>query len=211
MPWETALPLANTSTNKTTAIMSQHQTEVDTPDNGYFASTEQEEEDIEETAEPWYRYDSTRTSHVFYPICIGEVLDHRYRIEHKLGHGGFSTVWMARDTQLNRDVALKVMASGNLGENEYRMQTVIGNIQDSSGLVTSQRTFLLRGDKCDHRVLVFPLRGQCLYEPNVKKMSMATRMSAARQLLKALENLHKAGIVHRGECFCLLPFLRHES
>jgi hypothetical protein len=28
---------------------------------------------------------------------------------------------------------------------------------------------------------------------------MATRMSAARQLLKALECLHKAGIVHNGE------------
>jgi serine/threonine protein kinase len=30
-------------------------------------------------------------------------------------------------------------------------------------------------------------------------MPMATRMSAAKQLLEALESLHKAGIVHRGE------------
>jgi hypothetical protein len=30
----------------------------------------------------------------YYPICIADVLDQRYRIEHKLGHGGFSTVWL---------------------------------------------------------------------------------------------------------------------
>ncbi|KAF4122025.1 hypothetical protein GMORB2_7618 [Geosmithia morbida] len=34
---------------------------------------------------------------VHYPICIGDVLASRYRVEHRLGHGGFSTVSMADD------------------------------------------------------------------------------------------------------------------
>ena len=40
---------------------------------------------------------------------IGQVLDQRYCIEHKLGHGGFSTVWMAHDSKTQTDVALKVL------------------------------------------------------------------------------------------------------
>lgn len=190
-----------------TPVISQCPEDSEDADNGYYASTELEEEDIEELAEPWHRYDSTRNSRVFYPICIGEVLDHRYRIEHKLGHGGFSTVWMAHDIQSRTNVALKVMASGNLAEHEYRMQEVVRNIQDTPRLVTSLETFLLRGDKCDHRVLVFPLRGECLYDLSVKQKSMTTRMSAAKQLLKTLESLSEAGIVHRGEYFSLLLFL----
>lgn len=36
----------------------------------------------------------------FHPINLGDALhDGRYVIRHKLGHGGFSTVWLARDTQ----------------------------------------------------------------------------------------------------------------
>lgn len=70
-------------------------------------------------------------------------------------------------------------------------------------LVTCLATFSLRGNECDHRVLVFPLLGQCLYDLEVRKKSMSTRMSAARQLLEALKSLHKAGIVHRGKWIAL--------
>ncbi|OGM49434.1 kinase domain-containing protein [Aspergillus bombycis] len=143
-------------------------------DFGDFVRTEAEELDLEEVVEPWHKY------------------------KHKVGHGGFSTVWMARDLQSDRDVALKVMSSGEYGENEIQMQdTIVQNVQDTSHLVTYLSTFQLPGDKCHHRVLVLPLMGPCLYPVILRTMSMASRMSAARQLLGALENLHKAGIVHR--------------
>lgn len=83
-------------------------------------------------------------------------------------------------------------------------EKIIQDVQDTSHLVTLLDTFLLprpAGDNRQHRVLVFPFMGPCLCSLVLKKMSipMATRMYAARQLLEALENLHKAGIVHRGE------------
>jgi serine/threonine-protein kinase SRPK3 len=35
----------------------------------------------------------------FYPARLGEVLNDRYQIATKLGHGARSTVWLARDLQ----------------------------------------------------------------------------------------------------------------
>ncbi|XHG03025.1 hypothetical protein AWENTII_006346 [Aspergillus wentii] len=135
----------------------------DTADFGDFVSNEEEELDLEEVVEPWHKYDIKETSRVFYPICVGELLNERYLVEHKIGSGGFSTVWMGCDLQNKRNLALKVMSLGEWGE----------------------------------RKIKFPLKGPCLYPVILETMPMATRMSAAQQLLKALENLHNAGIVHR--------------
>ncbi|KAL3255241.1 hypothetical protein ABHI18_008349 [Aspergillus niger] len=42
---------------------------------------------------------------------IGDVFHSRYTIVDKLGYGGYSTVWLARDTKLDRYVALKILIS----------------------------------------------------------------------------------------------------
>ncbi|KLJ06353.1 hypothetical protein EMPG_10241 [Blastomyces silverae] len=44
----------------------------------------------------------------YHPIMIGDILRDRYRIVDKLGFGGYSTVWLARDTHLEHYVAVKV-------------------------------------------------------------------------------------------------------
>lgn len=48
-----------------------------------------------------------------YPISISDIIVERYRIIHKLGHGAFSTVWVAQDMTENRDVALKILMLGS--------------------------------------------------------------------------------------------------
>lgn len=161
--------------------------------------TKDEELDLEEVVEPLHKYDP-KENHVFYPIYLGEVLHQRYLIEHKLGFGGCSTVWMAHDLQEKKDVALKVMALWDLGDNEKSIQDeIIQNVQDTSHLVTYLATFLLPGNKSHHRVLVFPLLGPCIYPVTLEKIPMATPISDALQLLKAIESLHQAGIVHCGK------------
>lgn len=87
----------------------------DTSDFGDFVSNEDEGLDLEEVVEPWHKYAIKETPNVFYPIYLGEVLNERYLVEHKVGFGGGSTVWMAHDLHDKRDVALKVMSLGDWG------------------------------------------------------------------------------------------------
>jgi serine/threonine protein kinase len=172
--------------SSTATISLQDDTEDnDTPDLG----------DVDQGALAYAEELDEYKSDLFYPICIGEVLENTYRIEHKLGHGYFSTVWLARDTKKKRDVALKVLARGS--DNEYTMQKKIRrDVQDTPYLVTYLTTFFLTGRRGNHRVLVFPVRGPNFQSVMMNQISTADRMSAAWQLLKALECLHNAKIVH---------------
>lgn len=48
----------------------------------------------------------------FHPINIGDTFQNgRYEIIHKLGFGGYSTIWLARDNKLQHYVSLKVLAA----------------------------------------------------------------------------------------------------
>jgi serine/threonine-protein kinase SRPK3 len=44
----------------------------------------------------------------YHPIQIGDHFHGRYRVVHKLGHGSYSTTWLARDERSNKYVAVKV-------------------------------------------------------------------------------------------------------
>jgi len=49
-----------------------------------------------------------------YPVHLGDIFDDRYCVVHKLEFGGFSTVWLARDTLEKRWTALKIVAARDL-------------------------------------------------------------------------------------------------
>ncbi|EWY99945.1 CMGC protein kinase [Fusarium oxysporum NRRL 32931] len=164
----------------------------DVADGGDFVDSDDEFE-VEEVSEDPQRY----LEGLYYPIHIGETLANQYRIEHKLGHGGFSTVWMAYDILGKKDVALKIMTPEDSNEHEYQIQTEIArDTQDTSHLILYQNTFLLRGSHGNHRVLVLPLQGPNLRD-HLRQKPLRIRMSAAKQLLQAISHLHDIGIVHR--------------
>jgi serine/threonine protein kinase len=174
-----------------TALLSSDDAKID--DRGDFVDSE-DECDVEEVTENPIRY----IQGVYYPICIGDVLANQYRVEHKLGHGGFSTVWMAHDTVNKVDVALKIIKPGESGEYEYSIQNeIVTAVGNTPLLLLYRKTFFLDSPHGQHRVLVFPVQG-----PNFREYAcqtpFAARMSALRQLLQSLKCLHDAGFIHRG-------------
>ncbi|KAL4882119.1 kinase domain-containing protein [Aspergillus karnatakaensis] len=145
-------------------------------------------------------YDVRYGENTFYPISIGEVIHDRYLIEHKIGWGGFAVIWMAHDLQDRQDVALKVFRAGKSAEIEIQKQDIIRElVKDTSHLVTYLQKFEVTTNTRCHQVLVLPLRGPCIDSLVTKQIPVAVRMSAAKQLLEALGNLHKADIVHRAD------------
>ncbi|EZF22464.1 hypothetical protein H113_04699 [Trichophyton rubrum MR1459] len=123
-------------------------------DLGDFVTTEEEEGDIEYYCEDSSRYNS-EASRAFYPICIGEILSDRYRIDHKLGHGGFSTVWLAYDLEKKTVVALKVTDSSEKGKYEAQIpEEIIRRVKDTSHVLTYLRAFSLQVEASNrHQVL----------------------------------------------------------
>jgi len=54
---------------------------------------------------------------------IGQKLD-RYRIESKLGAGGMGVVYLARDTELERSVAIKVLPPEKVADSARKQRFV---------------------------------------------------------------------------------------
>jgi serine/threonine protein kinase len=47
----------------------------------------------------------------FHPIHIDDILQNRYRIVNKLGHGAYSTIWLVEDLNSGKYAAPKVLAA----------------------------------------------------------------------------------------------------
>ncbi|KAI1423508.1 kinase domain-containing protein [Xylaria sp. FL1777] len=163
-------------------------------DTGDFVESDDEGE-IEETCEPRSRYfrDPDTFSSWYCPIRIGEVLHKQYRIEHKLGWGGFSTVWLARDLHTNLLVCLKILSISQHSHMEQRIHFEITkslNSFDHARNVDPPARFT-------YKVLVLPVRGPSLNTVCLK-VEPDIRIPASRHLLMAVKCLHDAGIIHRG-------------
>ncbi|GAP90915.1 putative CMGC protein kinase [Rosellinia necatrix] len=165
-------------------------------ENGEYVDWDSDEAgEIEINAEPVEKY---QQGCVYYPIRLGDILDNRYCVKHKLGHGGFSTVWMAQDKETSELVALKVLVSGKDGETEFNAQKMVKQaVGEASHIVPCQRTFEVQGNHGNrHHVLVMPALGPNL-DTHYRDAPIAARMQAAFHVLKALKTIHEAKLVHR--------------
>ena len=140
-------------------------------------------------------------------VHIGDRLDgNRYKIVHKLGHGAnTSTVWLARDRDLQIYVAVKIKESGlSKLHNELDILKHLSKAKsDYPGWSYSAASLLLRhlwidGPNGRHLALVLRVRGPSisrLYYWNIRLRSCIAR-SIALQVTQGLEYLHSEGICH---------------
>jgi Tol biopolymer transport system component/tRNA A-37 threonylcarbamoyl transferase component Bud32 len=122
-----------------------------------------------------------------------------YEILEKLGEGGMGVVWKARDTRLNRLVAIKTLPAGKLAD-EGRQRRFIQEAQAASALndpnivtiyeiASENGTEFIAMEYVDGKTLgqLIPKRGMRLEET----------LRYAIQMAGALAKAHAAGIVHR--------------
>ena len=128
----------------------------------------------------------------------GKTISH-YTIIEKLGEGGMGVVWKARDTELNRFVALKTLPSGRAADGERRAR-FIQEAQAASALnhpniITIHD--IVHEDGADCLVMEF-VGGKTLDQVVPKKgLRLNDVLKYAVQIADALARAHAAGIVHR--------------
>lgn len=140
-----------------------------------------------------------------HPTHLGETYDNgRYKTVHKLGFGGFSTVWLARDLQCNRYVALKIVAARY--SQDYKDMKATQDLKESNHpgrnyIASFLAQFWLQGPNGHHLCLVSPLLG-----PSISRMStLDSRLqpsiarNIALQATQGLAYLHSQGMCHGGK------------
>ncbi|KAI5795810.1 protein kinase [Geopyxis carbonaria] len=150
--------------------------------------------------------------HGLHPVHLGDILSKRYKIIHKLGHGGFSTVWLARDLHAGpspRYVSVKLLtASAPRPPPEAAVLAALHAAPPHPGqshLAALLDTFTVAGPNGTHTTLVTPL-----YGPSVQALARArgrgwlrpaVARALARQLALALSHIHACGLAH-GDLTC---------
>jgi len=128
----------------------------------------------------------------------------RYELRRLLGRGGAGAVWLARDTLLDRDVAIKeILVPGHLDEAERAVvrARVVREARAAArlnhpGVIT---VFDIVHDDATAFLIMELVQAPTLSEVVDRGGPMSPQRAAAigLQLLAALEAAHAAGIVHR--------------
>jgi serine/threonine protein kinase len=133
---------------------------------------------------------------------IGQTLGH-YRIESQLGAGGMGIVYKARDTHLDRLVALKVLPPERVADPE-RKRRFIQEAKAASALnhpniihIYDIDTAAPQGHPVDFIVMEF-VEGRTLHDCIGRKgLPIREAVKYAVQMADALAAAHAAGIIHR--------------
>ncbi len=144
----------------------------------------------------------------FHPVHLGDRFDGgRYRVVHKLGAGGFSTVWLARDENEKKWVALKIIDaehSESVGEKSILSCRAISKLGASAAQFVAghERQFIFEGPNGRHLCLTQRVLGPSTSELSYNLVCRLTPRFArkvAYQATRAVADLHSQGLSHGGE------------
>jgi len=132
------------------------------------------------------------------PLSVGDKLGH-YEVLSLLGQGGMGEVYRAKDTRLDRQVAIKVLPSvlahdsERLGRFEREAKVLASldhpNVGHIYGLVDSEDS---------HALVLALIEGPTLADQiALGPLPLEDALSISRQIIEALEYAHDRGVVHR--------------
>lgn len=130
---------------------------------------------------------------------IGKTVSH-YEIVEQLGHGGMGIVYKARDTMLERAVALKMLHS-SLAQDEvflkrFRAEAKALAQLENPNIVT---VFDLLEIEAGIFIVMQYVEGETLADKIARQgpIPFPEALAIFKQILDALEHAHQAGIIHR--------------
>ncbi|NUR61244.1 MAG: protein kinase [Catenulispora sp.] len=131
------------------------------------------------------------------------VLDGRYRLLALLGRGGMGEVWRAHDTRIGREVAVKIVTAGGLGDDALarfdREARIAGNVSGPSIVtVHDYGRDEYRGETVPYLVMEL-VAGRTIGD-RIRRdgpPDPRTALEWSLQVCDALAAAHAAGVVHR--------------
>ena len=131
---------------------------------------------------------------------VGRVLDGRYRVQSHIADGGMASVYLALDTRLDRDVALKVLR-GDLAKDEAFVSRFRREARSAARLSHPHVVAVFdQGEDDGHMFLAMEyVAGQTLREVMQTEGPLTPRaaLDIIDPVLQALGAAHRAGIIHR--------------
>ena len=128
------------------------------------------------------------------PIRVRQMLG-KYRIEKKVGQGGFSTVFAAYDTIEGVRVALKVphgtLVNDELMEMFRKEVRIVAKLEHPNVLQLKDASLI-----DNHLVVVSMLGNQTLNDRLKKRLSVAKAFEFSRQMIAAVAYAHEKGLIH---------------
>jgi eukaryotic-like serine/threonine-protein kinase len=128
----------------------------------------------------------------------GSVVDNRYRVLRRIGGGGMADVWLAEDSHLQRQVALKILHRRYLQDPEF-----VGRFQreaeHAAGLQHPNIVSVFdRGQDGDVNYIAMQyVEGPTLKELIDRGLTSDQAVALVRQVLEGARFAHRNGIVHR--------------
>ncbi|KAH8782036.1 kinase-like domain-containing protein [Hyaloscypha sp. PMI_1271] len=140
----------------------------------------------------------------FHPVCLGDTFkEGRYKICHKLGWGGFSTVWLAWDGVLEMWVSIKVKSADSTeNDRELGALRVLQEKMAIHRIVRQLDDFVHYGPNGCHQCLVFELLGPSVdniandYREGGDQLDAETILKITTQMLEAVSFIHEVGYAH---------------
>ena len=126
------------------------------------------------------------------------MVDERYRLDRKIGTGGMADVWLAEDTELDREVAIKILHDRFAQDKEF-VQRFHREAQSAAGLQHPNVVGVFdRGDFRDTYFIAMEyVDGPSLKELVKGGMGIKDAIDFTRQILNAARFAHRKGIIHR--------------
>ena len=131
---------------------------------------------------------------------IGQVLDKRYEILELIGEGGMALVYKARDTRLDRLVAVKIMREEMAADEEVRRRFVAES--HAVAMLSNPNIVAIydvsHSDAMEYIVMEL-VDGITLKQYMGKKGALPWRemLHFSKQIARALGHAHQRGIKHR--------------